>query len=61
MRRKGYIDFKHMGDDKRDYIPVVSSEEANICLRCPLPDFMCGKTKCMRYEEEKSKLKIAKR
>lgn len=32
-----------------------TSEEASICLECPLPT--CNKIRCDRYEEEKRKLR----
>ena len=35
------------------------SEEANICLTCPLDS--CKKNRCKRFDEEKRKLKEAKR
>ena len=38
------------------YVPINSSEEARICLECPLPAEKCGMNKCKRYKEEKAKL-----
>lgn len=34
---------------------IPTSEEASICLECPLPT--CNKIRCDRYEEEKRKLR----
>ena len=39
------------------YIPLNSSEEARICLECPLPAEQCkNPLECKRYKEEREKL-----
>lgn len=43
-------------DDDMIFTP---SDEAKICLTCPLVS--CKKNKCARFDEEKRKLKEAKR
>lgn len=40
------------------YRPRDISEEARICLECPLPT--CKKRDCARYKEEKKKLRRKK-
>lgn len=42
--------------EKEDYIPLNSSEEAMICLECPLPVEACDIIYCKRYKEERKKL-----
>lgn len=38
-------------------VKIGESEEAKICLNCPLPANKCGSKRCKRYDEEKMKLK----
>lgn len=40
------------------YRPKNISDEARICLECPLPS--CKKRDCARYKEEKKKLRRKK-
>ena len=38
------------------YVPIKSSDEARICLECPLPAEKCNRNNCSRYREEHAKL-----
>ena len=42
--------------EKESYLPLNSSEEAMICLECPLPAESCDQVRCSRYKEERAKL-----
>jgi hypothetical protein len=41
-------------------IYLTASEEARICLNCPLPAKSCNTMSCQRFDEEKKKLKEQK-
>ena len=38
------------------YVPINSSDEAMICLECPLPADICKPDTCNRYKEERAKI-----
>ena len=59
VKNKTYLNPEKSAKWWESDIVINSSEEASICLNCPLPN--CKKDHCKRYYEELKKIKERKK